>query len=66
MNHYTTIEQIKDDVNAEIVIYYKSLIYFLRIDRDGDIVISCSQNASQELLSDSHNPKDFFNTKATL
>lgn len=63
MNHYATIQQIKDDVNAEVIVYYQSMLYFIHIDRDGDFVIKCNQNPSQELLSDNHNPKDFFNTK---
>jgi len=66
MTVYTTINQIKEDVNNSIcTVYYKSLNYFVDIDKDGDFIIKCNNNASQELLTDKHNPNDFFNNLKT-
>jgi hypothetical protein len=63
VNHYNTIQEVKDDVNASVQVYYRSMLYFVDVDKDGDFVIKCNQNPSQELLTDTHNPKDFFNNQ---
>lgn len=65
MNTYKTIQQVKDDVSLSVcTVYYQSMLYFVDIDKDGFFIIKCNQNPMQELLTDNHNPSDFFNTKA--
>lgn len=63
-NAYTSIEQVRNDINeGNTTIYYKSLNYFVDIDKDGDLIIKANNSPMRELLTDRHNPKDFFNTK---
>lgn len=64
MNHYQSIEQIKNDFHeGNTTIYYKSMNYFVDIDKDGDFIIKANNSPMRELLTDNHNPNDFFNTK---
>lgn len=63
MANYTTIKQIKEDVNeGNTPIYYKSMLHFIDIHKDGYLVVtSVRDRSSQRLSRKTHNPRDFFN-----
>lgn len=63
-NAYTSIKQIENDINeGNTTIYYKSMLHFVDIHKDGYLVIASVKDGSSERLTKKHNPRDFFNNQ---
>lgn len=60
LKEFTNIDEIKQAVKSGKDIFYGNCFYKLKIDFDGDCVIKCTQNSSQELLTEKHSLTEFY------
>jgi hypothetical protein len=50
---YNSLNEVRSDIENGVKIYWKSALYDVKIDFEGDLIIKCNQNWSQELLRES-------------
>jgi hypothetical protein len=55
-----SIDKIKDAIKSNKKVYWKTLLYEVKIDFDGDLIVKCLDNNAQQLIDDSFNVNDFF------
>ena len=60
MKEFTNVEEIKQAVKNGKDVFYGNCFYKVKIDFEGDFVVKCTQNSSQELLTDKHNLSEFY------
>jgi len=54
-----SIEDIKEAAKSGATVHWKNTGYTVKVDRDGDFIVACF-NGSACILSNRHNPADFF------
>ena len=60
MKKFNSFEELKQAVRDGKTVNYKSVLYYVKIDFEGDFVIKCTDTPMQELLTGEHDLNDFF------
>jgi hypothetical protein len=60
LKEFNSIQEVKQAVIDGKDVFWNNSFYKLKIDIDGDCVIKCTQNSSQELLTEKHSLTEFY------